>query len=148
MARDFASVVRPHLEALLEPGESLTGIMAASHQRTFGGEMYAVGVTDRRLLLAPLDRRSQPKGEVRSITPEQLAAADVDGAGRGWWTAPAAILDASAIMLTIRTRAGDKIKLQMMQGGGGFLGGLGGGEAQRDGLLALADWLTQHPAPD
>jgi hypothetical protein len=132
--------VRPHLEAQLQPGEVLQGVIAATYQKTFSGGLYAVGVTDRRLLLQPLDRRLQPKVPPRSITPDQLASADIDGAGGGWWTAPAAILDMAAVALTIRTTDGEKLKLSMMKGSG-LLGGLGGGQAQSDGLLALSDWV-------
>ncbi len=147
MAGDFAQTVRPHLEALLGPGEPLVGVVAASHQKTFSGGIYALGVTDRRILLMPLDRRSQPKGEVRSVTADTLASADVDGAGGGWWTAPSAILDATAVTPTLRTTDGEKLKLMMMNGTGA-LGGLGGGHAQRDGVLALASWMQRNLGAD
>jgi hypothetical protein len=53
------------------------------------------------------------------------------------------VLDLSAIALTLRTADGEKVKLMMMNGAG-VLGGLGGGQAQRDGVLALADWLRDN----
>src|SRR5437660_12302076 len=104
--------------------------MAATHQKTFGGQLCAIGVTDRRLLLQPVDRRLQPKGSPTEITPETLASAAIDGAGRGWWTAPSVILDMAAIALTIRTTDGQKLKLMMMKGGGA----LGGGPEQAAGV--------------
>jgi hypothetical protein len=140
MAGDFAQTVRPHLEAVLDPGEHLEGVVAATQQKTFSGGLYALGVTDRRILVMALDRRSQPKGEVRSITADTLASADLDGAGGGWWTAPSAILDATAATLTLRTTDGEKLTLMMMNGSGA----LGGGEAQREGVLALAIWLQRN----
>jgi hypothetical protein len=143
MAGGFAQTVRPHLEAVLGPGEHLAGIVAATQQKTFSGGLYALGVTDQRILVMALDRRSQPKDEARSVTAGSLASADLDGAGGGWWTAPSAILDATAITLTLRTTDGDKLKLMMMNGSGP-LGGLGGGEAQRDGVLALAAWMQRN----
>ena len=118
-------------------------MIAATHQKTFSGSLYAIGVTDQRLLLQPLDRRMQPKGEPRPVTPNELVSADLEGAGGGWWTAPAAILDASAAALTIRTTDGEKLKLAMM-GGTGLFGRLGGGETQREGVLALAEWLRRR----
>lgn len=48
---DFDSRARPHIEKLLDPGESLLEIVAATHQKTFSGQLYAIGVTDRRLIL-------------------------------------------------------------------------------------------------
>ncbi len=143
MAADFAGTVRPHLEALLAPGEELHGMVATTVQKTFSGGLVALGVTDRRLLLMSLDRKLQPKGTPRSIAPDDLVSADLDGAGGGWWTAPAAILDASASELMLRTADGEKTKLMMMNGTG-MLGGLGGGETQREGVEALAEWMGRN----
>jgi len=143
MAGDFAGTVRPHLDALLEPGEVLQGVVAATVQKTFSGGLFALGVTDRRLLLMSLDRKLQPKGAPRFIAPGDLVSADMNGAGGGWWTAPAAILDASAAALTFRTVDGEKTKLMMMKGSG-LLGGLGGGETQREGVAALAEWMGRR----
>jgi hypothetical protein len=138
VAGDFAAAVRPQLEAELEPGETLRGVVAATQQKTFSGGLYAIGVTDRRLLLAPLDRKLQPKGAVLAATPEALADVELDGAGGGWWTAPAAILDATSLTLKLRLRSGENLKLMMMKGGGK----LGGGEPQRDGVVVLGEWLA------
>jgi hypothetical protein len=143
VAGDFAGTVRPQLEAILEPGETLDGVVAATHQKTFSGQLYALGVTDRRLLLVPLDRRLQAREAVKSIPPEALASADADGAGGGWWSAGTAALDAAALTVELRTTDGEKLKLMMMKGGTGMLGGLGGGESQQEGVRALAAWL-QH----
>lgn len=140
---DFVATVRPHLDALLESGETLLGVVAATVQRTFSGQLLAVGVTDRRLLVQPVDRRLQPKGEARTIAPGDLVSADLAGAGGGWWTAPAAILSASASALTLHTADGEKTKLLMMKGTG-LLGGLGGGDTQRDGVMALGDWMRRR----
>ena len=139
MAADFDAIARPHIEALLEPGERIEGILAATIQKTFSGGLYALVVTDRRLILQRMKGR-RASGEPVSIRPEQLVEADVDGAGGGWWTAPAAILDAAAVQLTLRTADGTQRKLKMMRGDGP-LGGLGGGEEQRSGLEALGAWF-------
>jgi hypothetical protein len=102
-----------------------------------------LGVTDRRLLLQPLDRRLQPKGTVRAVTPETLVSADVDGAGHGWWTAPMVILDMAAVALTPRTTDGERTKLLMMRAGGT----LAGGPEQADGLRALVEWMQRNVSP-
>jgi hypothetical protein len=137
---DFAETAGPLIEELLAPDESLRGVVAATQQKTFSGSLYAVGVTDRRLILQRLGRRLEPKGEPELVTPEALASAHAAGAGGGWWTAPTAILDQTAIALRLETTGGSKLKLQMMRGEG-LLGGLGGGESQRAGIEALAAWL-------
>jgi hypothetical protein len=143
MTADFAERVRPALESQLAEGETVQGVVAATYQKTFSGSLYAIAVTDRRVVLQPLDRHLQAKGPATSITPEALASADVDGAGGGWWTAPAAVLDMAAIAITFRTTDGEGLKLSMMKGGTGMMGALGGGESQRDGVLALAAWLQR-----
>src|SRR5581483_6383321 len=63
VAGDFEVLARPHIDARLEPGESVRGIAAATLQKTFSGGLYAVGVTDRRLVLQPLGRKFDAKGE-------------------------------------------------------------------------------------
>jgi hypothetical protein len=137
MAEDFANVVQPLLEPQLEEGEALQGIAAATHQKTFSGSLYAIGVTDRRLLLQPLDRKLQPKGALVPVARGAAADAELDGAGGDWWTAPSAVLDATAI--TLKVTAGDeRLKLMMMRGGSSLFGG----EEQARGVVALAEWLA------
>ncbi len=143
MAGDFAEIVRPHLEAQLESAETLKGILVATQQKTFSGKTYVVGVTERRLFLQPVDRRMQPDGPARIVTPETLDEAAAGGAGGGWWSAGSAILDATAIKVELKTTDGEKLKLMMMRGTG-LLGGLGGGEAQREGVEALAEWFRRR----
>ena len=138
---DFASAVQPALEGALEPGETLEGICAAAQQSTFKGRSLALGVTDRRLLLAPQDRRGGPTGEVISIGPEEITSAKAAGAGGGWASIGPAILDSAAVTLELRTDR-EKYKLNLMKGTGMF-GKLGGGDAQREGVEALAAWFQR-----
>jgi hypothetical protein len=139
---DIDSKYRPDLESQLESGEELRGMCIATQQSTFKGRAVALGVTDRRLLLQPLDRRGDPKGDPESLPPERIASAEVDGAGGGWANVGPAILDSTAVTLKLRTADGQKLKLMMMRGTGA-LGRLGGGEAQRDGLAALGRWFEE-----
>jgi hypothetical protein len=143
---DLDSKYRPPLESHLEPGEELQGICVASQQKgLFKGGAVALGVTDRRLLVQSLDRRGEPDGPAESVAPEQIASAKAGGAGGGWWTVTTGILDHAAVRLEIRTTAGDKLKLMLMRGEGKILGGLGGGEPQRRGIDALAEWFRRLP---
>ena len=131
-----------HLAGLLEDGEELRGTCVASQQKSlFKGGAVAIGVTDHRLLIQPLDRGGDPGGEPLSITPEQITSAKAGGAGGGWWTVETGILDHAAVRLEIRTTDGEKLKLMLMRGEGKLLGKLGGGEPQRQGLEALASWF-------
>ncbi|MGZ8666625.1 MAG: hypothetical protein ACXWZM_05895 [Solirubrobacterales bacterium] len=142
MPRDFDSVARPHLESLLEPGEVLQGVIAANRQKAFSGRLHAIGVTDRRLILQPVDRRIEPDGEPVSLGAEQIVSAEAEGAGGGWWNETAALMDHAALSLRLRTADGAKWKLTMMRGGEGGLGRLGGGASQKAGIEALAAWFA------
>jgi hypothetical protein len=147
MPEEFAVKARPAIEQVLQPGEQLFGIAAATHAKTFSGQLYAVGTTDRRLILQPLDRHIQPKGAPLLLAPEAIESARIDGAGGGWVTAPNAILDVAAVTLELRIRGGDKLKLMMMNGGGGILGSLGGGQSQQQGVLGVAEFVRRHFPP-
>jgi hypothetical protein len=144
--REFDSVCRPVLEGLLEPGETLQGVIAATRQKAFGGRLYGIGVTDRRLILQPLDRRIEPVGDTVSLPPGQIASAEADGAGGGWWNETAVLMDHAALRLRLRTVNGGKWKLTMMRGGEGGLGRLGGGASQKAGIEALAAWFERRAA--
>ncbi len=115
---DLESKYRPGLESQLDPGEELRGICAASQQKgMFKGGAVAIGMTDRRLLIQPLNRRGAPDGSVQAIAPEQIGSAKAEGAGGGWWSVPTGILDHAAVRLEIRTTDGEKLKLMLMRGG-------------------------------
>jgi hypothetical protein len=138
---DFAEVYRPSLEAALAPGEELLGVAAANHrQSVFKGRLVAIGVTPGRLLLQPIGRKGAVDGPVQPVARQQVASAAMDGAGGGWPTVEAAIADHAAVELVLTTTEGATWKLMMMHGAGVF-GGLGGGEPQRQGVMALAQWL-------
>jgi hypothetical protein len=143
---DLESKYRPHLEARLEGDERLRGLCIASQQKgMLKGGATVIGTTDRRLLIQPLDRRGNPDGPAQSIAPEQIASARAGDAGGGSYSVSTAILDHAAVRLQIRTTGGDKLKLMLMRGEGKLLGGLGGGETQRQGLEALAEWFGRLP---
>jgi len=139
---DLDSKYRPQLASQLGSGEELQGLRIASQQKgMFQGGAVVLGITDRRLLVQPLGRRGDPDGQLLSITPDQLESVKAGPAGGGWITVDAAILDHAAVRLEIRTTGGEKLKLMLMRGEGKVLGGLGGGESQRQGLEALAEWF-------
>lgn len=139
---DLDSKYRPGLEANLEGGEELRGLCIASQQKgLFKGGAVVIGTTDRRLLVQPLDRRGNPDGPAQSIAPDQIESAKAGSIDGGPFSVSAAIVDAAAVRLQIWMTDGEKQKLTMMYGEGKLLGGLGGGETQRQGREALAEWF-------
>jgi hypothetical protein len=143
MQADLDSKYRPVLTEHLDDGEELRGVCVASQQKTmFKGGAVAIGITDRRLLIQPLDRRGEPDGPAQPIVAAQVSSAKAGGAGGGWWSVTTGILDHAAVRLEIKTTDGEKLKVMLMRGEGKLLGKLGGGEAQRQGLEALAEWFT------
>jgi hypothetical protein len=142
---DFDARLRPRLESLLAPGDALEGICAASRQKgLFSGGAVALGVTDRRLLVQPLSRRGDPEGEAVELEPGDIAEAKAEGAGGGWAQVGAAIMDEHAVKLTLKTSAGEKLKLMLMRAeGDGLMAALGGGEGQRRGVEALGRWFER-----
>jgi hypothetical protein len=141
---DFHTQVGPRFEELLAPGETLEGLCAATRQSAFRGGMAALAVTDRRLVVQPLDRHAQPKGDAVSIPPDELDTFDAVGLGGEWYNAEPSMLENTALTVRMKTAHGQKLKLQMMRGGDGLLGRLGGGDGQQAGLVALATWIRRH----
>ena len=137
---DIDSKYRDHLEA--QAGEQLRGLCIASRQKgMFSGGAVVIGVTDRCLVIQPLDRRGDLDGAAQSIAPEQVASAKAGPAGGEWFNVDAVVLDHAAVRLEIKTTGGEKLKLMLMRGEGKLLGKLGGGETQREGVEALGRWF-------
>ncbi len=140
MSGDIHSIVRPTLEARLESGETLTGVLMATRRTAFSGKLLAIGVTPKRVILQPLTRKNEPDGEPMSLTLDQIRSAWAGTAGSEWWNTEWPVTDA-ALTMRLKLHGGEKITLGIMRGGDGLLGRLGGGEAQEQGVAALADWL-------
>lgn len=141
---DLSESLRAAVEPSLEAGEELVGVCVATQQSTFKGRAVALATTDRRLIVQGLNRKFAPDGPPLSITPETLADASADGAGGGWLNLGAAIMDGAAVTLKLRTTDGEKLKLMMMRGGSGLLGGLGGGEGQQQGVQTVGEWFSRN----
>lgn len=142
---DLGSKLHVVLEPLLEPGEELRGACVASQVGIFKGRQVAIGATERRLIVQGMNRRFEPDGEPISLPPERLASAKAEGAGGGWPTIGAAVMDGVSVTLKLRTSDGEKLKLMLMRASGP-LESLGGGEAQRQGVEALGAWFAAREA--
>jgi hypothetical protein len=142
MADDIHTRVRPALESLLAPGEPLDGIVIATQRKTFSGGMVALGVTDRRVIIQKLTRKAAPDGTPRSLTLDEVTSAWAGTAGSEWWNTEWPVTDA-ALTMRMKLSDGTKLTLDLMRGGDGLLGRLGGGAAQEAGVAALAEWMRR-----
>ena len=139
---ELETKLRAAVEPLLEAGEDLRGVCVASQVGLFRGRMVTLAATDRRLLIQGLTRKFTRDGDPVSIPPERLADAKAEGAGGGWPELAAAVMDRAAVTLKLRTTDGARLKLTLMRGTGP-LGGLGGGEVQRQGIEAVAQFFAE-----
>jgi hypothetical protein len=135
MSDKLEAKLQPVAESLLAPDETLAGCCVATQTSLFKGRMVALAVTADRIVVQGLTRRFEPDGEPLSLTPDRIAEAGVDGAGGGWITLNAAIMDRAAVTLKLRTTDGEKLKLMMMRSGD---------EVQRTGVAALGEWFARN----
>ena len=141
---DLGEKLHGAVEPALEAGEELRGVCVATQQSMFKGRQVAIATTDRRLLIQPMTRKFAARRRAdldpaRSGSPTPRSTAPA-AAGR---RSGAAIMDSAAVTLKLRTADGEKLKLMMMRGTGP-LGGLGGGEDQREGVEAMAAWFAER----
>lgn len=140
---DIKEKLWPALEPLLEEGETLEGMVVGSRSGFMSSKFVVIGVTPTRLIVQETDRKQNPKGEPTIVAAGQLAGSKKGGFGMG--DVSDSIMNATSIKLTVKTAAGEKIKL-MMAKGGGPLGGLMGGATQKEGVQALQAWLERNKA--
>jgi hypothetical protein len=138
----LAEMLEPLGQSLLPPGEELLGAIAATEVKTFGGGVRAVFVTHLRLIVQPVDRKWNAKGEALSIRPEDVEDFRLSGLGDDWITA-ITVVASEGFELRLKLKSGQKIKLMAMSGEGRLLGALGGGETQQTGSEALLNWLSK-----
>jgi hypothetical protein len=138
---ELGDKLRGAIEPSLEPGEQLQGVCVSTQVGLFKGRMVGIGVTTGRLIVQGLTRKFEPDGPPTLLTPDRIAEASAEGAGGGWAEIGSAIMDKAAVTLKLKTTDGEKLKLTMMRGTGP-LGGLGGGEEQKQGVEAIGAWFA------
>ena len=139
---ELGDKLRGAIEPSLDAGEQLEGVCVSTQVGLFKGRMVGVGVTPTRLILQGMTRKFEPDGPPTLLPPDRIAEAEAEGAGGGWAEIGSAIMDKAAVTLKLKTTDGEKLKLTMMRGTGP-LGGLGGGEDQRQGVEALSAWFAR-----
>ncbi|MDX6588317.1 MAG: hypothetical protein QOI31_2790 [Solirubrobacterales bacterium] len=141
---ELATKLRAAVEPLLSEGEEIRGVCMASQVGMVKGRAVALATTSERLIVQGLDRKLVAKDEPILLTHADIERASADGAGGGWAELTAAVMDSVAVKLDLRTTSGEKLKLMLMSGTGP-LGGLGGGETQRQGVEALSAFFASAP---
>lgn len=124
------------LRAVIAPnvptGETLVGCVHATRRSTFSAKLYALGVTDRHLLIQEVDRKWQPAGAPVVVAPQEVAVGNIFGEG--------ATLSLGSKDQEIRfTAAGQDYKLMVL--GGTLMENALAGTDQVDGLQALVAFL-------
>lgn len=144
---EAALKLEQHMQGQLEPGERLLGVTTASWQKSvFTGGVVNLAVTDRRLIVQPLDRRGRStEGDPVSITRAEIEKAKISRAGG---SDPSGVMVSQvAIQVKIKTTNGEKYRFSMMDGEGkGLLGRLGGGATQQSAVQALRVFLGEEDA--
>jgi hypothetical protein len=133
-------MLRAAFAPLLAPGEPLVGCLTATAKSTFSAAPYGIAVTPERLILAPMDRTWQIKGDPVTVRRADILKSSIDGFGGGLSHFLTADLG------DIRFDTADK-KWKLMALGGG-LDQLITGDAQRDGKGAFLEFLysARHPS--
>ena len=140
---DIGEKIRPVVERILQPGETLEGMCVGSQSGFMSGKFVVIAATDRRLIVQETSRKLEPKGVPVSIAVGEVASSNVGGGG-GWSSnVESLIMDKASLAIKIKTTSGEKLKL-MVGKGGGPLGGLMGGETQENGVRAVCDWLARN----
>ncbi|CAN5421664.1 hypothetical protein BH09ACT4_BH09ACT4_00220 [soil metagenome] len=138
---NLADKLVPVARALLEPGETLTGCCVGTWQKTFSGRMVAIAVAPGRIIVQPVNRRWEPNAEPVLLPRDHIVRASITGGGGDWLTAPSIVMDAASVAVHLTSTDGLRLKLMLMTGEG-LLGSLGGGEIQRHGVQALAEFCA------
>jgi hypothetical protein len=79
-------LMRTQLAPWLHPSEQIITVIRVARQRPFSSNVLALAVTNRRLMLLPLDRRLQPRTEPPiSVFADQVVDASVRLGERDTW---------------------------------------------------------------
>lgn len=114
-------------------GETLIGVVLANHQKTFSAKLYALGVTERHLVLQPVGRSIEPSSPAVVLAQHEIEVGNIfnEGAGIGG-------LGQKGQEIRFGAR-GEQYKLMTL--GGNVLENSLASDGQLGGLGALADFL-------
>jgi hypothetical protein len=128
--------LRAQLAPFLGSSEELLGVVHANQAKTFSAELFAVGVTPDRLLILPIDRKLNAKGD----GPESVTRADVRNSSVWGWGGGAKDFLSMRSDHEIRIETPNRKYKFMTLGGNMFENSLAG-DGQLAGLEALIVFL-------
>lgn len=139
--RERYAANRQYLAGLCRPDDSLVGAFIGAHAKTFGNQLFAVGVTRHSLVLQPLTKRQQPDGAPVWLRPNDITNAAIWGHGGGWreWLAKN-----SEAELRFQTTGGEHYKILAL---GGWTMAKAMGDGYEAGIDAVAQWLADARPP-
>jgi hypothetical protein len=130
------------MQARLDAGETLRGVAFASQSKTFSITLFVIGTTDQRLILQPVDRRWQAKGDPTIVRRGEVT----DSSVWGWSVGEASTAQK---IRTFATSNGQEIKFQangekfkLMSLGGNMLENMMASDEQLVGVQALIEFLS------
>jgi hypothetical protein len=127
-----AAMLRDVIEPSVPAGETLAGCVYGTKRGTFSAKLYALGVTDRHLVIQEVDRKWRPVGDAVVAAPADVTVGNIFADGAAW--------SLSNKDQEIRFQArGQDYKLMVL--GGTLIENALAGAAQVDGLQALVGFL-------
>lgn len=125
--------LRAAVSPAVPAGETLVGVVLANHQKTFSAKLYALGVTERHLVLQPVGRTLMPSSPAIVLAQHELEVGNIftEGAGIGGLGQKGQEIRFSA--------RGEQYKLMTL--GGNALENALASDGQLGGLATLADFL-------
>jgi hypothetical protein len=125
--------LRQAVTPAVPPGETLVGVVLANQQKALSAKLYAVGVTERHLVLQPVGRSMQPSAPAIVLAQHDVEVGNIfnEGAGLGGLGQKG-----QEIRFTAR---GEKYKLMVL--GGNLVENALASDGHLSGLGALAEFL-------
>ena len=79
-----AALIQQAVEPSVPAGETLTGSVYATKASSFSSKLYALGVTERHLLIQEVDRKWRPVGQAVVATADEITVGNIFRDGAMW----------------------------------------------------------------
>jgi hypothetical protein len=116
-------------------GESLVGVVHANQPGAFSAKLYAIGITERHLIMQPVSRKWEPSGTPVVLRPDEIDVGNIFDSGT---LIGHAGIKGQQIRFSAR---GEKYKLMVL--GGNVVENMMAGSGQLDGLGHFVEFLAR-----